>query len=58
MDDDVDTLQEPDIDFHDWIAKHRGRIIDYIDTQKSAVLNWFGWDKNGRNFDRKPLFYG
>ena len=27
MDDDVDTLQEPDIDFHDWIAKHRGRII-------------------------------
>ena len=27
MEDDVDTLQEPDIDFHDWIAKHRGKII-------------------------------
>ena len=22
--------------------------IDYIDTQKSAVFNGFGWDENGK----------
>ena len=26
----------------------KGLSIDYIDTQKSAIFNWFGWVENDK----------